>query len=340
MNRRNFLKQASYGLVFSSFGAGFFKREYAEKVSYRSPALEISKMKRGEVSLIRGDSRRENLLEALDLMKDIIKKGIAEKTVVIKPNIVAARRQIAVTHVECLRAILDFLRPICDRQVIIAEDPAGETAFNAFKILGYFDGLKDYNIKFVDLGTDEYELFYVLDRNFHPIPVRVAKTILRSDIYLISAHLLKTHNWTVITHSLKNIVMGVIQKNADGNDKRKMHQEGYKGINYNLFHIGRRIHPHLSITDGFIGMEGRGPFMGDPVDSRIAMVSSDFMAADRVAVELMGHKFEDIGYLNYCAQADMGEADLRKINIRGNKIQECKKDYKPHPKYNEELQWK
>lgn len=339
MDRRNFLKRLSSGLVYSSFGAGFLNKGFVEKNPSLTIPPEIAKMGRGEVSLIRGESRRENLLEALELMKDVIKEQIGERTVVIKPNIVATQNRIAVTHVECLRAILDFLQPITDKQVIIAENPAREKAFDAFETLGYLDELKNYNVKFMDLATDEYEKFYVLDSEFHPLSVQVAKTVLRPDIYLISAHLLKTHDYVVITHSLKNIVMGVIQKNAEVNDKRKMHQ-GYKAMNYNLFRIGRYIRPHLAVTDGFIGMEGRGPIRGGSVDSRVAMVSPDFMAADRMAAELMGLNFEDIGYLTYCANADMGEADLRKIKIRGNSIQECKKAFEPPPSFDRMLQWR
>jgi len=44
----------------------------------------------------------------------------------------------------------------------------------------------------------------------------------------------------------------------------------------------------LAVIDGHEGMEGNGPSMGTPVASKLAIASTDFIAADRVAVECMG----------------------------------------------------
>ena len=43
-------------------------------------------------------------------------------------------------------------------------------------------------------------------------------------------------------------------------------------------------------------MEGDGPVSGTPVNSRVCVVSPDWLAADRVAVELMGIDFAKVGY--------------------------------------------
>jgi hypothetical protein len=50
------------------------------------------------------------------------------------------------------------------------------------------------------------------------------------------------------------------------------------------------------------------------------VVSPVWLAADRVAVELMGIDFAKIGYLNYCADARLGEADLKRIEVVGAPI--------------------
>jgi len=58
----------------------------------------------------------------------------------------------------------------------------------------------------------------------------------------------------------------------------------------------------LAVIDGHEGMEGNGPVMGTPVASKLAIASTDFIAADRVAVECMGVDPNWVGYLRYCAQ--------------------------------------
>jgi uncharacterized protein (DUF362 family) len=44
---------------------------------------------------------------------------------------------------------------------------------------------------------------------------------------------------------------------------------------------------------------------GTPVDHRVCVASTDWLAADRVGIELMGIDFANVGYLNYCAQSNM-----------------------------------
>ena len=72
-----------------------------------------------------------------------------------------------------------------------------------------------------------------------------------------------------------------------------------------------------TVIDGYEGLEGNGPLNGDPVASRLAIASTDLVAADRVGVETMGVNPEWMGYLRYCAQAGLGQFDLERIELRG-----------------------
>jgi uncharacterized protein (DUF362 family) len=87
-------------------------------------------------------------------------------------------------------------------------------------------------------------------------------------------------------------------------------------------------------------MEGEGPVSGTPVQHRVCVVSPDWLAADRVAVELMGIDFANVGYLNFCGQAGMGEADLGKVEILGPGIKDHVKPYKLAKNLDQQLIWK
>ena len=103
--------------------------------------------------------------------------------------------------------------------------------------------------------------------------------------FIISAAKLKTHDRVVATLSLKNIVLGAPLKD-DGmrwgsgskagakSDKMICHGSGFRGINYNLFALAQKLHPHLAVIDGYDGMQGNGPMRGDPVDHRVCVVAS------------------------------------------------------------------
>jgi uncharacterized protein (DUF362 family) len=86
-------------------------------------------------------------------------------------------------------------------------------------------------------------------------------------------------------------------------------------------------------------MEGNGPGNGTPVESHVAIASTDFIAADRVALELMGINPEWVGYLSYCGQAGLGQYDLTKINVVGATVASVAKNYQLHPDIERELQW-
>ena len=68
--------------------------------------------RRSVVSLTNGESRRQNVCDALVAIEDQILPVLkTKKHVVIKPNMVSTRNQLASTHVDALHGILDFLAP-------------------------------------------------------------------------------------------------------------------------------------------------------------------------------------------------------------------------------------
>jgi hypothetical protein len=70
------------------------------------------------------------------------------------------------------------------------------------------------------------------------------------------------------------------------------------------------------------------------------VASLDWLAADRVAVELMGIDFGKVGYLTYCAQAgNLGQGDLSKIEIIGPAIKDHVKAYQLPDNIDKQLVW-
>ena len=126
--------------------------------------------------------------------------------------------------------------------------------------------------------------------------------------------------------------------NAHG-DQNRMHQ-GYPVHNMNLYLLTEAYSPHLSIIDGFTGMEGDGPVSGDSVDWGVAIVSCDPVAADCLATQLMGFKVSDVGYLWYCQRKKLGVGDMSKMDILGADPKDCYHRFRPHPAYEEQKHWR
>lgn len=87
-------------------------------------------------------------------------------------------------------------------------------------------------------------------------------------------------------------------------------------------------------------MEGNSPAFGDAVELGIAIASTDFLAADWAATRIMGFDPSRVGYLSYCEAEGLGTGDLSKIQLLGTTIQKCRRRFKPHATYEEQLKWR
>ena len=349
LDRRNFLKTSLLGGIALATPWSASRAPAAAQPTAAGSVSAAGLTSR--VAVTAGEDRVDLAFQALRPFSKQIAAAIGGKRVILKPNNVVIDRPLAASDAKNLEGILEFLKSIGkDRNVVIAESPAGGSALEGFANYGYDKVAAKYGASLMELDKDDYEMLYCFDeKDFRPHPCRAAKTLLDPGNYIISAAKFKTHDRIVATLSLKNIVVGAAIKRGGGerpeggrwgnSDKPVIHGSGYRGINYNLFALASRLHPHLAVIDGYEGMEGEGPAAGTPVNSRVCVVSPDWLAADRVALELMGIDFAKVGYLNYCAQAGLGQADLSKIEIVGPALKDYIKPYKMARSFEQQLIW-
>jgi uncharacterized protein (DUF362 family) len=305
------------------------------------------------VALTSGDNRADMAFRALQPFSEAIIREIGNRRVVLKPNNVNIDVQLASTHVDTLEGILEFLKSIGrTSNIVIAESAANGPTLDGFKNFGYFRLADKFGVKFIDLDQQSYDIIYVFDeKDFRPHAVRISHLMLDSDSFIVSVARMKTHDRVFATLSLKNIVFGspvkdpgftfsASSKKGTTSDKAIMHGSGFRGINYNLYAMSQQLHPHLAVIDGFEGMEGNGPNDGTPVDHRVCVAGLDWLAADRVGIELMGIDYTNVGYLNFCNQTGRGTGDLNKIQIIGESIADHRKRYKLSDNFKDQLIWK
>lgn len=289
-------------------------------------------MKKVKVALTSGNSRFENILAALNLLGPEITEVVkGKRRVVVKPNFVTTRNQLSATHVEAIRAVLEFLKPIYSGKITIAEKASVGTTEEGFKNYHYFPLADEFAVDFFDLAKDDFSPTEISDAGGGRIKVGIAKTILASD-FLISITPAKTHDVGIVTLSLKNAIMGSL-------DNPPLVHQGFRAFNLNLAQLAEKIHPHLSVIDGFEGMGGNGPLYGVPVKSKFAIASLDFLAADTLATKVMGFDPRKIGYLYFCQEKNLGEGDLEKIEILGKNPSFFKIKYPPPPSYEKQKRW-
>jgi hypothetical protein len=147
--------------------------------------------------------------------------------------------------------------------------------------------------------------------------LRLSEVFLDCD-YFISLSKLKTHEFERFSGILKNQFGCLSTKN-----KEQYHPFLPKVI----ADVNSILKPDLCIIDGLIAMEGKGPGFGDPKEMNVLIVGNDPVATDAIAASTMGIVPNSVPHLKEAARRGIGELDLSKIVLLGEKIEEVKREF-------------
>jgi len=339
MNRRQMIKGLGLGSMAFLFPGFAACRSYTAQGGLVGQNNQVNFQKvtgQSEVSLVKGNDRRDNIFAALKHIEDDIMASLeGKKRILVKPNFVSTSIPLSATHADEIRGILDFLRPRWKGPIVVGESTATRKGtMDGFINFGYLPLEKEYGIKLSDLNEQSYVTRYVLGPDNAPRRTRIISTFLDRDQYIISAARMKTHDRVLVTLSLKNILLGAPVNDYKHNDKRNLHLTRDRSKNsvlhYNMFSLAQEIYPDLGVIDGFEAMEGNGPTRGTPFDARVALASLDPLALDTLATKIMGFDPAQILYLSSMNMAGMGQGDPDKIKTVGTDLQDVQYHFKPH----------
>lgn len=296
------------------------------------------------VSIVKGDNRFANVIQALELASEEIKSRVHGR-VLVKVNTVMQDAPLANTHSEALRAVLAFLKSLKPERIWVGEASGDVQAL--FKASG-FEALKaEYDFTYVDFNSLGYEPFELITLEGQPLPVRITRAIHEYDC-LISLSVPKAHSDAVITLSGKNM-MGFLENGQ----MWRIHGIREFGRDDNIAICSRVIHknlrtlmatvrPDVAVLDGFHSFQG-GPVpqcaRGEYVEPRVALAGADFVAVDTVASRLFGVDPQDVGYLVYAAQDGYGTMDMSQIELVGTPFDQARFPLKSAPRVEILKQW-
>ena len=165
-------------------------------------------MTSSRVALVRGADRYDNVSHALEqIAVEVDLSG--KKQILVKPNFVVTHKPLAATHVDAVRAVLDFVRARYDGPITIAEGPSVQPAAEGFRLHGYEPLVASHGVTLVDLNHDEPVSVDVYDWRLRPLRLHLARSVVESD-FRISVGPPKTHDIVIVTLSLKNMIMGTL----------------------------------------------------------------------------------------------------------------------------------
>jgi uncharacterized protein (DUF362 family) len=126
---------------------------------------------------------------------------------------------------------------------------------------------------------------------------------------------MKTHMYTTTTGAMKNAFGGLLSKY-----RHYTHSRIHETL-VDLLAIQREIHPGIfAVMDGTTAGTGAGPRMIRPMEKNVLLASSDQVAIDAVAAQMMGFRPLEINYIRLAHERGLGTGDPREIELVGDDI--------------------
>lgn len=282
------------------------------------------------VSVSGGQGPYHNIISALSRLDLSFLKG---KKVLIKPNagrLVPPERGIT-THPKAVEAVIDVVRKSGAASLAVGESPIlGVKTMDAFELTGIASAAHAKNVPLVDMDARKPVIKEVKNGRVLET-LRFCADIFDFDI-IISVPVAKSHMHTQVTLGIKNMKGCLWRK-----EKVRLHQLQYKnGVSFPektldtaISDMATLLLPHLTVIDGYIGMEGLGPSAGDPITSDFAVASLNCLAADKTGCELMGFEFEEVPHLRLVR--DRGIISLEGVSVQPEDYRKFGKPYRRSP---------
>lgn len=234
--------------------------------------------------------------------------------ILIKPNWVTDKHYSsgAVTNTNVIKACTDLLLEGSAKHITIADSAMIGKKTDSVIRINEVDKLASKRVDIVDLNQTEY-MRVAVPNALKYRRLSMPKVLMESDV-VINMPVMKTHDAFPFTLGLKNMKGALLD-----NEKRKFHS---LGLDEGLIDLNKIALADFTLIDGSIGMEGNGPVNGTPVNLNILIASDNALAAEVVAIKVMGFGDMKPDYIQMAYAAGFGEIDLDKIQIVGEKIED------------------
>jgi uncharacterized protein (DUF362 family) len=240
------------------------------------------------------------------------------KRALIKVNFITTKTwdSGATTDPMVVEAIIQRLKKLPLEIYVVESDATITNADKAFEITGMKEMCKKNDVQFLNLRHEKDKVKIKIPDGECLKTINVPRIVMESAI--LSAAKMKTHMATKVTLGMKNM-FGLLP------DKLKFKYHA-KGISKVIVDINTVLKPNLTVIDGFVAMEGKGPTDGTPVKMDLIIAGKDPVATDATGARIMGIDPHEISHIRTASQKGLGNID--NIEILGAKLEDVKQTFK------------
>jgi len=256
-------------------------------------------------------------MKALNLI-DFKKALTGFETVLVKVNFISTKtwETGATTDPMVVEGIIKALGDMPVQVYVVESDATMTNADKAFEVTGMKEMCERNGVEWINLRHVKEKVTLQVPDGETLENIKVPRIVTESAI--ISAAKLKTHSQTGVTLGMKNM-FGLLPDKF----KAKYHA---RGIGKVVVDINTVLRPTLTVIDGFVAMEGRGPVHGEPVQMNLVLAGVDPVATDATACRIMDIDPHEIWHIRRAHEKGLGEID--DVEIVGDDIENVRRKFK------------
>ncbi len=260
--------------------------------------------------------------ETIDLLGGIERYVRPDDQALLKVNLLTgtAPEKAVTTHPAVVRAMIGQVRAV-GATPLVGDCSGHEGPPNRNRYLGgcHQAGIQqvcqEEGVELVHLSAESVEVENPRGQVFKRFTL--AKGVVDADV-VINLPKLKTHGLTLFTGGVKNN-FGCLP----GLHKAQMHlrAQGVEDFAQSLVDLLLAVRPTLTVMDGVVGMDGDGPRNGQPKQIGAILASTDPVALDAVACEMVGIEPLMVPTTRLAHEQGVGVGDLALIDILGEPLE-------------------
>jgi len=216
-----------------------------------------------------------------------------------------------------LEALLAYLRDHGYTHLAVMESSTGGNFTRlVFKVTGYARICRRYGAERVYLDEGPTIRVDLCDGTRAHVPRRLYDDIVhRGNNFYLSLPKLKTHSMATVTLGVKN-------QQAFPVDADRMDRHCQRTLHRRLAALYDFTRPDFCIVEGMTAT-AHGHFPATAlldeclVETNVLIGGSDTLAVDVVGARVLGYGLEEVEHLRLCAEWELGEGDLARIDVRG-----------------------
>jgi uncharacterized protein (DUF362 family)/Pyruvate/2-oxoacid:ferredoxin oxidoreductase delta subunit len=284
--------------------------------------------KKISITKIKNDDIREAVFEALELInaEDLLTNE--DMNILIKPNILMGKEpsRAVNTHPEVIKAVIRWLKKHGQENITVGESSGTSNPGATKKAFGE-SGIK----KICEEEEVDWTPFEETERKKY----QVSNPLVLNEFYssplidtadlIINIPKIKTHWQCLLTCCIKNMFGTLILGNKAKTHAKYPNHEAFSSALTDIYSVSR---PQLTVVDGFLCQEGKGPSQGEVVKMDLIMAGFDPVALDTAVCKIIGFDPNEVHYIEKAEEKGLGTSNLDHIEILGKKIQEVRRDFK------------